>query len=603
MRKSACPIVTALVVVLATLILSPVAASGNPVHVGTLASSVRVRPPGLPQTGVQFGAYIQSDCTWTGCDRVTAQTNVETQQADRQLQIDHQFYLWDEAWPTQEDTDSAAAGRILILTWDPLFVDGSNLQWADIAAGVYDATIDAQATAIRAFPYPVWFNFHHEPTNNPPGGGTFGTPTDFVAAYQHIHDRFVADGVTNVRYLLILFADSYSKGVWSDYYPGDQYVDALGADGYNWYLCGGPWKPFSSIFAAFHNVGVQVRKPMIIGEWATGEDPADPNRKAQWITDALATVKTWPDVKAIAYFDTGKNPLCLRWINTPDPANPGPGMAAFATIGADPYANPAPDTTAPTATIDSGPPSSTTDTFATFTWSADELDVRYTCSLDHVAASTCYDFTKTYTGLAVGNHTFNVQAVDYSGNVGTVASWSWTIELPPLPVSVSDTGFAPQTAATAQGQTVVWTVDSGTFSHQITDASGMGLFTSPTLTLGQSWSFQFIGAGSYKYKDALHTTLTGTVTVPILAAPSSGTTTTTFTLTWASAPPPAGYVFDVQIQRPGSVWKIWKRDQTVASLTFVPDSGPGVYSFRAHIKNSSNGKSAVYSAGVAITVS
>ena len=32
-----------------------------------------------------------------------------------------------------------------------------------------------------------------------------------------------------------------------------------------------------------------------------------PGRKAQWITDALATAKTWPQLKGLIYFDEDKD--------------------------------------------------------------------------------------------------------------------------------------------------------------------------------------------------------------------------------------------------------------------------------------------------------
>src|SRR5512132_530392 len=124
----------------------PGAAFGSPRSAG---GPDAVKPPGLPQTGSTFGAYIQVDCTWTGCTRQEAQTNVETQQALRTMALDRQFYTWDDDWPTADDTWSAAGGRTLVLSWDPLYSDGSPLHWADIADGVYDADIDAQAAKVK----------------------------------------------------------------------------------------------------------------------------------------------------------------------------------------------------------------------------------------------------------------------------------------------------------------------------------------------------------------------------------------------------------------------------------------------------------------------
>jgi hypothetical protein len=131
----------------------------------------------------------------------------------------------------------------------------------------------------------------------------------------------------------------------------------------------------------------------------------------------------------------------------------------------------------------------------------------------------------------------------------------------------------------------------------------MGLFQSPILSAGQSYSFTFLAAGAYKYKDNLHTTLTGVVNVPVGVFPLAGSTATPFTTTWASAAPATNYVFDVQIRRPGGTWTNWQRAVTSQSVAFLPDTGAGTYSFRARYHNNANGKFSSWSPAVSITVS
>jgi plastocyanin len=571
---------------------------------GATAQPNVVGPPGLPGTGALFGAYIQPDCTWSGCDRVSAQAAVEgTNQANRQMAVDRQFYLWTDDWPTADDAASAAAGRMLLLSWDPTLPTGKGLQWADIANGLYDSAIDAQAAKVKAFPYSFWFAFHHEPQNQPPGGGSYGTPAGFIAAYRHVHDRFIADGVTNVRWTVILFASTYKNGKGDLYYPGDQYVDAIAADGYNWYLCGGPWETFKQVFQAFYGFGLSHQKTMIIAEWGTGEDPAIPSRKGQWFTDALAQLKLWPEIHMIAYYDTGKNPQCLRWINTPVANDPnGLSVTAFRQIGADPYFNPAPDQTPPVASFTATPPKQSSSSTATFSWTASEFDVRYVCSLDGAPLTPCYDFTLTSTGLANGSHSFKLRPTDYSGNVGALLTYTWTVNTATVPITITDAAFSPQAASASQGQTVVWT-NTGANTHQVVDTSGMGLFASGSLTSGQTYSFAFVCAGTYAYNDPLFPTMTGTVAVPMFSVPTSGGTTTVFTLTWAASTPPAGFVYDVQIKRPTGNWTTWRSGQTVTTLTWTPDAGTGSYQFRARIKQSATGKFSGWSAPITIVIS
>jgi hypothetical protein len=89
------------------------------------------------------------------------------------------------------------------------------------------------------------------------------------------------------------------------------------------------------------------------------------------------------------------------------------------------------DTTPPETTIDSGPAGSTSATSATFAFSASEPGSTFLCSLDGSFSAPCTS-GQTYTGLALGSHTFQVRATDPAGNVdATPATRTWTVEPPP----------------------------------------------------------------------------------------------------------------------------------------------------------------------------
>jgi hypothetical protein len=83
------------------------------------------------------------------------------------------------------------------------------------------------------------------------------------------------------------------------------------------------------------------------------------------------------------------------------------------------------DATKPVVTITSGPTDPSTSATATFTFTATESNVTFTCQLDSLAATTCVSGV-TYTGVAVGRHTFNVYAKDLAGNQSMTVRWSWT---------------------------------------------------------------------------------------------------------------------------------------------------------------------------------
>ncbi|MCQ6270216.1 DNRLRE domain-containing protein [Pseudarthrobacter sp. R1] len=87
------------------------------------------------------------------------------------------------------------------------------------------------------------------------------------------------------------------------------------------------------------------------------------------------------------------------------------------------------DTTAPETTITSGPAeaSTSTSTSATFEFTSTEAGSTFQCSLDSAAYVACTS-PRTYTGLSVGSHTFNVRAIDAAGNTdATPATRTWSV--------------------------------------------------------------------------------------------------------------------------------------------------------------------------------
>ena len=72
---------------------------------------------------------------------------------------------------------------------------------------------------------------------SPTGGRSHGAsagsttmPSTFVAAWRHVHDLFEEEGATNVRFLWSVGRKACPRGCdpYSEFYPGDAYVDYLG---------------------------------------------------------------------------------------------------------------------------------------------------------------------------------------------------------------------------------------------------------------------------------------------------------------------------------------------------------------------------------------
>jgi CSLREA domain-containing protein len=87
------------------------------------------------------------------------------------------------------------------------------------------------------------------------------------------------------------------------------------------------------------------------------------------------------------------------------------------------------DTNVPDTQIDSGPPTPSASSTATFTFSGFDAGgsvTTFNCSLDAAAFAACTS-PQTYSGLTNGSHTFQVRAVDAAGNVDpTPATYTWS---------------------------------------------------------------------------------------------------------------------------------------------------------------------------------
>jgi Bacterial Ig domain/Fibronectin type III domain len=89
------------------------------------------------------------------------------------------------------------------------------------------------------------------------------------------------------------------------------------------------------------------------------------------------------------------------------------------------------DSTPPDTTITSGPSGSTASAAASFAFAASEPGSSFECSIDGAAFAACTS-AQGYAGLAEGQHTFQVRAIDASGNIDpTPAVRTWTVDTVP----------------------------------------------------------------------------------------------------------------------------------------------------------------------------
>jgi plastocyanin len=98
------------------------------------------------------------------------------------------------------------------------------------------------------------------------------------------------------------------------------------------------------------------------------------------------------------------------------------------------------DTAAPETTITLGPSGIVDTASATFEFAADDAGARFECALDGAAFAACTS-PQSYSGLANGQHTFAVRAIDAVGNADpTPAERAWTVQVaaPAAPTASGD---------------------------------------------------------------------------------------------------------------------------------------------------------------------
>jgi hypothetical protein len=273
----------------------------------SLTPQALARPSGplVPRTGALLGAYIDPDARWLGDTAAKAEINNFERMLGRQVAIDHHFYSWWDSFPGELERFDAANGRVPLVTWEPW---GASLR--AIAGRSHDTLIRKRARALAQYRKPVFLRWGHEMNGNwyPWGGSHNNGAKRYVAAWRHLHDVFEEEGARNVIWVWCPNADDVPSQNWNNftnYYPGDSYVDWVGIDGYNWGTTRSwsSWRSFASLFSRVYGV-YDNRKPIMIAETGSAERGGG---KAGWITYAGWTMRnTFPSVAAFVWFDVRK---------------------------------------------------------------------------------------------------------------------------------------------------------------------------------------------------------------------------------------------------------------------------------------------------------
>jgi hypothetical protein len=312
-----------------------------------LASAGLLASPAVPAgavsvTPVVWGATVHNTGKQTQLQAVQSfQTKV-----GRNLRATRDFLNWDSPFPTayEQGLQAQSPPTTIVLSVATRTQSGTLVPWASIAAAQPGSPLYVQmqswADRIRAFGSPIWVTLQHEPeaaVNN-----SLGLPADYIAAWRNWVAVFRAEAATNVKFMFITTAFGYTlkptnRMYVPAFYPGDDAVDGIAVDAYNWYNCPNhpavAWNTLQFLirgqlaFAAAHPA-----QQLWVTEFGSVEDPANPTRRAQWITAAQALFQTTPYARyaGVMYFDLKQ---ACDWRLETSPA----ALAAFTAMGTDPY--------------------------------------------------------------------------------------------------------------------------------------------------------------------------------------------------------------------------------------------------------------------------
>jgi len=307
----------------------------------------------VPTVGAHWGILMENG----KADNVLAHEAA----SGRKFAMVRRFY---DSWnartniPTSEVKAMADGGRYVHIS-----IKTSPYKWTDMASGARDAEIAQFANRLKDWNKPVMLTVHHEPdgteacdwpSDKVNQSTCMGTAADYKAMSQRFYNIFKAQGANNVSFAYVTIAWNYTAGggaaknKWvMDAYPGNNHVDWVGVDAYNFlqndaaaFEYSKRWKNESELYDAWYQWAKTTGKPLALTEWGSLEDPTTPGRKAEWFKQALVDFKARPEIKAVVYFDkTHTHTKPHDWhVNTSTSA-----ANAFYEVGNDAYFNPQAD--------------------------------------------------------------------------------------------------------------------------------------------------------------------------------------------------------------------------------------------------------------------
>ena len=222
------------------------------------------------------------------------------------------FKTFGDAFPAQAIADSWAAGRLPMVTLEPIIKNSPNGQptLKAIAEGAYDDILTTWANAAAAQGLTFVMRFAQEMNGNWytwSDGKKGNAAGSFIPAWRHVRDIFDAAGADDIIWAWsVNRVDNLHDKSLARVYPGDDYVDWVGVSGYYRTQTPGVVPSFNDTFARTlaEIKKVAPRKLVLLAE--VGAGTGESNRVA-WINDFFARLLEHPEIIGFSWFNDFKD--------------------------------------------------------------------------------------------------------------------------------------------------------------------------------------------------------------------------------------------------------------------------------------------------------
>jgi len=225
------------------------------------------------------------------------------------------FYAvkWYQDWSEPFNPESAkrinSMGKMPELTWQPQI--NGYFSYNEVTSGKFDTYLKTMADSIKSLPFTIRISLAPEMNTDwvPWSVMTNGnTNESHKAFWRYVVTTFRNQGTTNVEWIwspnIITWNQKYS---YADTYPGNEYVNYVGLDGYNWgaSTSWGTWQSFRQVFeVSYNNLITVTDKKVLIMEMGSTELGGN---KAQWIHDMFQDIPVYfPRLQGITWFNINK---------------------------------------------------------------------------------------------------------------------------------------------------------------------------------------------------------------------------------------------------------------------------------------------------------